>query len=148
MSFQHQECRCAGHNSLCPSSSLFPDLGSWKRAAAVPPGSLPWIQPDESWAADSTSPVKFPEIQHMVYAYEVGPLGVIVSARHGPSRRVPHSWHPELIQYWGDRPGFKSWLSHALREAKPLCPHQEWPPENGGDNNYCKGLLKGLETIT
>lgn len=35
-----------------------------------------------------------------------------------------------------------------LREAKPLCPHQEWPSENGGDNNYCKGLLKGLETIT
>ena len=71
-----------------------------------------------------------------MYVYEVGLLGVMVSARHGTSQRF---LTPGLIQDWGDGPGFKSWLSHALRQAKPLSPHQEWPPEDGGDNNYCKG---------
>lgn len=77
-----------------------------------------------------------------------------------PGMALPRGFlTPGLIQDWGDGPGFKSWLSHALRQAKPLCPHQEWPPENGSTiatarvverirNNYIKILAHSKDSET
>lgn len=81
MIFQHQECRCAGPGSLQTSVTV-----NCLQQPHSLPHLHPQIQPDESWAADCTCPVKFPENLHLGVCRIVGLPGVMVRARQGTSQ--------------------------------------------------------------